>query len=281
MARRSSPGSVAVTIMVILCAGVIPVLLYALWVFWPEASVLKSGTASVDFFGIHRTMSTEVMLFVVVALGGALGGTLHSTRSIAWYVGQQHLKWRWVPFYLVTIVLGAGLATVLYLLVRGGLFQGAGVSDANPYGFVALGTLVGLFTEQALVMLRKVATEVFAQAETGNDSAKFVVTTDEPTAVTDTSATLAGGVEADVGPVTCHFEWGQTTTYGNNTPDQTVELDQLDQPVTADLTGLLTASTPYHFRLVAKNSAGKAAHGDDQSFTTTAAPPAEQEAPAG
>jgi len=272
MARRSSPGSVAVTIMVILCAGVIPVLLYALWVFWPEASVLKSGTASVDFFGIHRTMSTEVMLFVVVALGGALGGTLHSTRSIAWYVGQQHLKWRWVPFYLVTIVLGAGLATVLYLLVRGGLFQGAGVSDANPYGFVALGTLVGLFTEQALVMLRKVATEVFAQAETGNDSAKFLVTTDEPTDVTDTSATLVGAVDTEIGPVSYQFEFGKTTSYGNKTPDPAVQLDDLSQPVTAAVDNL-TPGSVYHYRLVATNSAGRSSHSDDREFTTGAANP--------
>ncbi|HTZ07211.1 MAG TPA: hypothetical protein VMB53_15865, partial [Gaiellaceae bacterium] len=199
---KSRPGALAVTIIVILCAAVIPVLLYVLWECWPEEAVLKAGSGPVDVFGIHRTVSTEVMLFIVVAVGGALGGTLHSTRSVAWYVGERHLRWRWVPFYLVTIVLGAGLATVFYLVIRGSLIQGAGLSSANPYGFVALGTLVGLFTEQALVMLRKVATEVFAQAETGNDSAKFVVTTDEPTAVTDTSATLAGGVEADVGPVT-------------------------------------------------------------------------------
>ena len=284
MARKSNPGTLAVTIIVVLCAAVIPALLYVLWEFWPTAAILKAGTGSVNVFGIHRTVSTEVMLFAVVAIGGALGGTLHSTRSVAWYVGQQHLKWRWVPFYLVTIVLGAGLATVFYLLIRGGLFQGAGVSDANPYGFVALGTLVGLFTEQALVMLRKVATEVFSQAETGNDSAKFVVTTDEivDEDVTQTTAKLTGSVEAEVGPVTYQFEYGTSTTYDQKSPVPPASL-QLDQPaVSADIDGL-TADTPYHFRLVATNSTGLSSHGDDQVFKTKAAEaaPAEGEAPAG
>ena len=269
MARKSSPGSVAVTIIVVLCAAVIPVLLYALWEFWPTEAVLKAGTGSVNVFGIHRTVSTELMLFVVVAIGGALGGVMHSTRSVAWYVGHGNLKWRWVPFYLVTIVLGAGLATVFYLVIRGGLFQGAGISDANPYGFVALGALVGLFTEQALVMLRKVATEVFSQAETGSDAAKFVVTTDEPTDVTDTSATLTGAVDAEIGPVAYQFEFGKTTAYGNKTPEPPARLDELDQPVTATVDDL-TPGTPYHYRLVATNSAGKSSHGQDQEFTTAA-----------
>jgi hypothetical protein len=268
MARKSSPGTLAVTIIVVLCAAVVPLLLYALWEFWPTAAVLKTDAGTVDFFGFRHTVSTEVRLFVVVAIGGALGGIMHSTRSVAWYVGNQNLRWRWVPFYLVTIVLGAGLATIFYLLIRGGLFQGAGVSDANPYGFVALGALVGLFTEQALVMLRKIATEVFAQAETGKDSTKLIATTGDPANVEDVSASLTGEATAEIGPVTYQFEYGTTTAYGSLAPDPAAQADE--PTVSADIPGL-TPGTEYHYRLVVKNSAGKTAEGSDKTFTTKAA----------
>ena len=268
MARKSSPGTLAVTIIVVLCAAVVPLLLYALWEFWPTAAVLKTDAGTVDFFGFRHTVSTEVRLFVVVAIGGALGGVLHSTRSVAWYVGHGNLKWRWVPFYLVTIVLGAGLATILYLVIRGGLFQGAGISDANPYGFVALGALVGLFTEQALVMLRKIATDVFAEAETGSDSTKLIATTGDATNVEDVSASLTGEVAAETGPVTYQFEYGTTPAYGSQMPDPPVQLDE--PTVSVDLAGL-TPSTEYHYRLVVTNSADKTAEGSDKTFTTKAA----------
>ena len=75
------------------------------------------------------------------------------------------LKWRWLPFYISTLVVGAGLATIVYVVLRGGLFSGeTATTDVKPYGFVAIATIVGLFTEQALVMLRRVATDLFAQA---------------------------------------------------------------------------------------------------------------------
>jgi hypothetical protein len=263
MARSSSPGRVAVIVIVVLCAAVVPVLLYLLWEFWPTAAILKVDTSPVTAFGIRRDVSTEVRLFIVVAIAGALGGVMHSTRSVAWYVGHQNLKWRWVPFYLLTIVLGAGLASIFYLLIRGGLFQGAGLSDANPYGFTALGALVGLFTEQALVMLRNVATQVFAHAETGSDSTELMATTGDAVNVGETTATLVGEVTSQVGSAMVYFEYGTDTSYGLRTAEQPAE-----QPgVSADVTDL-APGTEYHFRLVAKNEAGATAEGDDNTFTT-------------
>jgi hypothetical protein len=149
------------------------VFLYVLWEFWPTGAVLKSQKATpVHFLGIHRHVTVDVRLFVIVALAGALGGLLHSTRSFAWYVGHGGLRWRWLPYYITTLVTGAGLSTIVYVVVRGGLFSSASATgDSNPFGFVAVGAIVGLFTEQALEMLRRVANDFFAAAPQGADPA--------------------------------------------------------------------------------------------------------------
>src|SRR5205814_444294 len=98
------------------------VVLYAIWKFWPTDAILKTTAATpVRMFGIQRLVTPDVRLLVVVALCGALGGLMHSTRSLAWYAGHQKLKWHWIPYYLVTIVIGAGLASIFYLIVRGGV----------------------------------------------------------------------------------------------------------------------------------------------------------------
>jgi hypothetical protein len=168
-----SPSSPVIAALLVLAIGVGMLLIYSLWKFWPTAIVLKAERpAPVHFLGITRLVTPEVRLFVVVALAGALGGLMHSTRSFAWYVGHKRLTWRWLPYYVATLVIGAGLATIVYVVTRGGLFSGAtATTDVNPYGFVAIAAVVGLFTEQALEMLRNMATHLFAEAPQGDDEA--------------------------------------------------------------------------------------------------------------
>lgn len=171
-------------------------LLYALWEFWPTGAVLKSQEATpVHFLGIHRHITADVRMFVVVALAGALGGLLHSIRSFAWYVGHGELRWRWLPYYITTLVTGAGLSTIVYVVVRGGLFSSAtATGDSNPFGFVAVGAIVGLFTEQALEMLRRVANDFFAAAPQGADPAPANVS-DLSAATADETASPARGAK--------------------------------------------------------------------------------------
>jgi hypothetical protein len=281
---------VAIVVLVSIGFVVVPLLLYALWEFWPTQAIVAAKTPQpVHMFGITRNVSTEIRFFAIVAIAGALGGVMHSTRSLAWYVGHQGLRWRWVPYYVVTIVLGAGLASVFYLVVRGGLFGGQATStDVNPYGFAAVAALVGLFTEQALVMLKKVAGEVFAPSEKGNDSASdsssdatsddgesapdatgttLTATTGTASYVAPTSATLEGDVDGDGEPPSVLFDYGTTTTYGLSTNGMVA--DAAAAHVTAEVNGLQGA-TEYHFRLVATTAEGLSATGEDATFTTPA-----------
>lgn len=282
-AARGGPGTTVISIIVTLSIAVVLVLLYALWKFWPtEAILATSKPQPVHIFGITRDVSTEIRLFVIVAISGALGGLMHSTRSVAWYVGHGGLRWRWIPYYVVTIVLGAGLASVFYLVVRGGVLNGKATSgDVNPYGFAAIAALVGLFTEEALNMLKRVAQEIFAEPTTGADGADqfakqsatagiappAVTQTTPASGVTATSATLEGDAVSDGEPPSYHFDYGPTTGYGQMTDE--VTSDAAAAHVTASINGL-TPVTDYHFRIVVTNANGQWTTGSDMLFTTPA-----------
>lgn len=283
-AEGPAPGSVTIGVLVALSLAAGALVLYTLWEFWPTQAVLnanRSATA-VRMFGITRNVQPDVRLFVVVALAGALGALMHTTRSLAWYVGHRGLYWRWIPFYLVTILIGAGLASIFYLVLRGGVFSAkTQPAEANPYGFAALGALVGLFTEQALEMLRRVANQVFALAPQGADTVADTGGGDAATAqglaaktlpasnITSDSATLTGNVTPAATQTQCYFDWGTTSGYGEATPAQTVDSAAGAVGVTADIAGL-AAATEYHFRLVVADSGGDWTVGDDMVFTTTA-----------
>jgi hypothetical protein len=289
-AAQTGPGRVAIVVLVTIGFAVVPLLLYSLWELWPtQAIIAAKAPTSVHWLGVSRNVSTEIRFFAIVAIAGALGGVMHSSRSLVWYVGRQGLKWHWVPFYVVTVVLGAGLAEVFYLLVRGGLFGGqATPTDVNPYGVAAIAALVGLFTEQALEMLKKVAAEVLSPPADAHASAAhappaasgdesdvseqagqvLTVTTGGVSYLGPTSATLDGDVSCNGEPPAYSFHYGPTTDYGLSTAEATADAAQ--SRVTAKVNGL-RAGTEYHFRLVARTVDGSSVAGDDATFTTPAA----------
>jgi hypothetical protein len=91
------------------------------------------------------------------------------------------------------------------------------------------------------------------------------------TNLTTTSASLNGVVNPNNADTTYHFEYGLTASYGTATSDAILPASGNSSNVTTALTGL-TQGTTYHYRVVATNSAGSAASGD-QSFTTGTPPP--------
>src|SRR5262245_28805986 len=67
--------------------------LYSLWALWPDAALPNGKVQSfqdVSWFGWrYHAVQRETLFFLIVALGGALGGLIHTTRSIAKYVGNR------------------------------------------------------------------------------------------------------------------------------------------------------------------------------------------------
>ena len=162
-------------------AAVSFVVLYSLWALWPDAAPPRARVQQfqdVNWFGWrYHAVQRETLFFLIVALGGALGGLIHTTRSITKYVGNREFRWSWVPYNLTLPLVGALGGTVFYIVLRAGLFSpSTSVSEASPFGFCAVALLVGLFSEQAMEKLREVAGNVFTQPEPGKDSLPPVVT---------------------------------------------------------------------------------------------------------
>src|SRR6266516_3449893 len=95
-----------------------------------------------------------------------------------------------------------------------------------------------------------------------------VVITNAATLIASFSATLNGSVDPHGLTTTVHFQYGTTTSYGLTTAPQS-KSGNTYQNVAASISGL-TASTTYHFRIVATNSSGTT-YGADRTFTTLSA----------
>jgi len=96
------------------------------------------------------------------------------------------------------------------------------------------------------------------------------VDTGAATAVTGKTAILGGTVNPNGGPTAFYFQYGATSNYGAQTPTRNAGSGGADISVSAPLFGL-SSGTIYHFRVVATSSSGQV-DGNDQTFTTTAAP---------
>jgi hypothetical protein len=92
-----------------------------------------------------------------------------------------------------------------------------------------------------------------------------LVNTGAAQSVGATTATVTGRVDPNGTPTSYRFEYGTTTAYGSVTPLQTAT-GEVEIDVQAALAGL-TASTTYHYRIVAGDLRGA-----DRTFTTTAPP---------
>lgn len=89
------------------------------------------------------------------------------------------------------------------------------------------------------------------------------------TQVQETQAFLVGEITDDGGDPNLEvwFQYGRTTSYGNETSHQS----KYGLGLFCATIYNLTPGTTYHYRAVAKNSAGTS-YGEDKTFTTTVAP---------
>ena len=92
--------------------------------------------------------------------------------------------------------------------------------------------------------------------------------TGNATSISDTSAVLHGTVTPNGSATTYYFQWGPTTSYGNNRKTKNAGSGTKASSVTQTITKL-KPGTLYHYRLVATNKSGTTM-GSDQTFTTAA-----------
>ena len=160
------------------------------------------------------------------------------------------------------------------------------VDAQNPSVVVASGTYAG---PVSIPMTGLVAVNPIGQGTRTHTAPEFgafiatggsglVIVATPPTVATGAASnvTFAGAlVKGTVNPngfsTSYHFEYGTTTAYGSVATSANAGSGTGAVSVNARLGGL-SASTTYHYRLVAANSAGTVS-GGDQTFTTAIAPP--------
>lgn len=168
-------------ILIMIVAIVLAALcLYGLWAFWPESAATTGATGATSAsanivkivaFTKQFTITSDEQLFAIVALAGALGGIVHMLRSLGKFIGNRRLRWSWVAFYMTLPLVGAATSTIVYIVTRAGLFPSGDATQVNVFGFAAVATLVGLFSEEAMSMLKSVASTVFTEPEPAADPA--------------------------------------------------------------------------------------------------------------
>jgi IPT/TIG domain len=194
---RGRVGPVGIVLTAVVLLSLTIVLLYGIIQFWPPAPAATTtavatttstttatgqptpGTTgqavmepAVQFFGATVRLSREGRLFVIVLLAGALGGMVHTLRSLYWYVGNRNLRYSWLLMYVTLPITGAALALIAYVVLRGGLTTTfASAQDISPFGMAAVAALVGLFSRETAEKLRAVFETLLAPAEKGKDQA--------------------------------------------------------------------------------------------------------------
>jgi len=119
---------------------------------------------------IQLPTSPDARFLTLVALAGAIGGTLYSLRSFVMFVGNRTLIRSWLPLYFGMPVVGALLGQIFYVVLRAGLVSPSAPStDVSPYGFTAIAGLGGLFAGQALEKLKDIFEVVFTPIPPNKD----------------------------------------------------------------------------------------------------------------
>jgi len=107
-------------------------------------------------------MHLNTILLLLVALMGFLGNMVHIATSFTTFVGMGTFQRNWVLWYFVKPFTAAGLAIIVYFIIRAGfLSYGSGASSVSLYGILALSALAGLFTDSATLKLKEVFEVIF------------------------------------------------------------------------------------------------------------------------
>jgi hypothetical protein len=173
-------------------------LLIGLWPAVQAATAGTSGSAAaaptptqVSFFFGHLTWSpsTDAALLALVGVAGVLGSLLHTMNSFAVHVADNDFRPSWNWWYLIRPLVGAGLALLTYLLIRGQLLGLNGpTTDLNPYGVAGLAALTGLFSKQAVTKLGEVFDTLFAPV--GKTTSPTITSVNPPTLTAGQAATV-------------------------------------------------------------------------------------------
>jgi hypothetical protein len=202
---------------------------------------------------------TGTNLFYMLIFAGALGGCIHSMRSLAWYVGQRELRWSWLPTYFTLPFVGAAMAMLFGLLIFAGLFDSNNGRSQSLF-IIAVAGLVGMFSQQAALKLTDIANAIFTKPGAGKDAEPQKSISVDANAQ-NPSDTPDAKIDPNSGPV----GGGQTVKLVNVSKVNSIDFGGEDIEITDDDfdedTSTITLETPAHdegeIEVKVKDAAGK------------------------
>ncbi len=110
----------------------------------------------IGLFGASWCAEPESGTLFGVMLLGAMGSLIYTVRAYTYWRGKSQFSLHWTWWYILRGLSGAGLAVLVYLMLRGGLLAtSASASELNKFGLGAAAALSGLFANDAIDLLRR------------------------------------------------------------------------------------------------------------------------------
>jgi len=129
-----------------------------------------------------KILVPDINMLCLVAIVGALGALIHAMRSFYAYVGNGQLKYCWLPMYILLPFIGAALASVFFLILKGILSTGpaTGGTYNTTLGYLAVAGIVGLFTNETVEKIQEVAQTILGKKQEQKNPLNPTTPTAEP-----------------------------------------------------------------------------------------------------
>jgi|GEM_PF-5596305 len=121
---------------------------------------------------LGERIDKDQALLILVAIAGMLGSLVYCLRSATWYLGNREFRRSWAYWYFAQPFIGAALGAMVYLVLRAGFISPSSGAAVNPFGFLAVAGVVGLYTEQALSQLKLVAETILRAPPKGRNATR-------------------------------------------------------------------------------------------------------------
>jgi uncharacterized membrane protein YeaQ/YmgE (transglycosylase-associated protein family) len=125
--------------------------------FWGSLFSITSFTQS-------GCITADGYLFLIVLFGGMIGAIVRALIYLCWRVGTEKFSLTWSWYYLFQPFIGAAMAIVVYVVIRGG-FNGGAIGKGNIYSFAAVAFLTALFSDNAMAKLKLIAESLLVKVD--------------------------------------------------------------------------------------------------------------------
>jgi hypothetical protein len=164
-------------------------------------------------WGCKKEITLELRLILLILFTGALSASVSGLKSFVDYTGDKKFDPSWYWFYYAQPFIGLGLAFVFYLVTRAGFLAGtnADVKAVNPFGFVAVAALVGMFSDAAFRKLNEIFDTLFQAKDTRSGKLSDLIITSQASLPTGPHAqpyTFTFAVKGGKPP----YKWTAVTT---------------------------------------------------------------------